>query len=131
TEETRELQFLVEVRRKLVDDRTSFSNRLTAQLKLYFPQVLSWFYSLSSPLTCDFLLRWPTLEAVQKASPRAVREFYHRHHCEEERLPSRLEEIRRAVPATRDQAVIQASILMVQAAVRLIQNLRQDITRCE
>jgi hypothetical protein len=30
TEQTRELQFLVEVRRKLVDDRTCFSNRLTA-----------------------------------------------------------------------------------------------------
>jgi hypothetical protein len=76
TEQTRELQFLVEVRRKLVDDRTCFSNRLTAQLKLYYPQVLTWFYKVSSPVTCDFLMRWPTLQALQKAAPRTIREFY-------------------------------------------------------
>src|SRR3954452_7049796 len=67
TEQTRELQFLVEVRRKLVDDNTCFSNRLTAQLKLYYPQVLTWFYKVTSPVTCDFLMRWPTLQALQKA----------------------------------------------------------------
>lgn len=57
TKQTRELQFLVEVRRKLVDDRTCLSNRLTAQLKLYYPQVLTWFYKVTSPVACDFLIR--------------------------------------------------------------------------
>ena len=56
TEETRQLQFLVEVRRKLVDDKTCFTNRLTAQLKLYYPQILRWFYKPSSPVTCDFVV---------------------------------------------------------------------------
>ena len=129
TEQTRELQFLVEVRRKLVDDKTRFTNRLIAQLKLYYPQVLKWFYSVSSPLTCDFLLRWPTLEAAQKAAPRRLREFYYRHNCQDEER--RLQEIREAVPATRDRAVIQSSVLMVQSTVRLIQGLKQDISRCE
>jgi len=46
TEETRTLQFLVEGRRKFVNDKTRYSNRLTAQLKMYFPQVLDWFSSL-------------------------------------------------------------------------------------
>ena len=32
---------------------------------------------------------------------------------------------------TRDQAVIRSSILIVQATVRLIQSLKQDIDRCE
>ena len=40
TVETRTLQFLVEGRRKLVNDKTRYSNRLTACLKMYFPQVL-------------------------------------------------------------------------------------------
>lgn len=35
------------------------------------------------------------------------------------------------MPATLDQAVIHASVLMVHATVRLIQNLKQDIERCE
>jgi transposase len=129
TEETRELQFLVEVRRKLVDDKTRFTNRLTAQLKLYYPQILRWFYKLSSPVTCDFLSRWPTLEAAQKAAPRSLRAFFRRHNCQDEER--RLKEIRQAVPATHDRAVIQSSVLMVQAAVRVIQNLKEDITRCE
>lgn len=129
TEQTRELQFLVEGRRKLVDDRSCFSNRLTAQLKMYYPQVLTWFYKVSSPVACDFLLRWPTLESAQKAAPRTIREFYRRHNCRDEEC--RIEEMRKAVPATHDQAVIRASVLMVQAMVRLIQNLKLDIERCD
>jgi transposase len=129
TEHTRELQFLVEVRRKLVDDRTCFSNRLTAQLKLYYPQVLTWFYKVTSPVTCDFLMRWPTLQTLQKAPPRAICNFYRRHNCREEE--DRLQQIRQAVPATHDQAVIRASVLMVQATVRLIQALKRDIELCD
>jgi hypothetical protein len=76
TEQTRELQFLVENRRGLVDDKTYFSNRLIAQLKLYYRQILRWFYKPASPVACDFLLRWPTLEAAQKATPRALKTFF-------------------------------------------------------
>src|SRR5215472_8527771 len=61
TEETRLLQFLVEERRKLVDEKTRHSNRLTAALKLYFPQILHWFDDLNSSLVADLLQRWPTL----------------------------------------------------------------------
>jgi transposase len=129
TEETSELRFLVEVRRKLVDDKTCFTNRLTAQLKLYYPQVLRWFYKLSSPVTCDFLAHWPTLEAAQKASTRSLTAFFRRHNCQDE--DRRLKEIRQAVPATHDRAVIQSSVLMVQAAVRVVRSLKEDIARCE
>jgi transposase len=38
-EQTRTLRSLVEHRRRLVDDRTRISNRLTSLLKGYFPQV--------------------------------------------------------------------------------------------
>lgn len=62
TAETRTLQFLVEGRRKLVNDKTRYSNRLTACLKMYFPQVLEWFNEVSSQITGDFLERWPTLQ---------------------------------------------------------------------
>src|SRR5438132_12705523 len=42
-EKTRTLRLLVEQRRRLTGDRTRVSNRLTALLKGYFPQVLDWF----------------------------------------------------------------------------------------
>jgi len=38
TPETRTLQFLVEERRKLVQEKTRYSNRITARLKMYSPR---------------------------------------------------------------------------------------------
>jgi Transposase len=66
TEETRTLQFLVEERRKFVNDKTRYANRLTACLKLYFPQVLVWFHEVSSQIVGDFLELWPTLEQLHE-----------------------------------------------------------------
>lgn len=60
-EKTRTLRLLVEQRRRLINDRTRISNRLTALLKGYFPQVLAWFEDIRTLLVCDFLERWPQL----------------------------------------------------------------------
>ena len=64
TSETRTLQFLVEERRKFVHERTRCSNRLTAHLKMYFPQVLYWFDEVGSHIVGEFLERWPSLERL-------------------------------------------------------------------
>jgi len=48
-EKTRTLKYLVEHRRRLVGDKTRISNRMTALLKLYFPQVLVWLMT-SAPI---------------------------------------------------------------------------------
>src|SRR5271156_4385516 len=55
TPQTRLVQHLVEGRRKLVNEKTRQSNRLTAQLKLYFPQMLDWFDKIDSPLAGEML----------------------------------------------------------------------------
>ena len=81
TVETRLLHFLVEERRQTVDDKTRQSNRLTDCLKLYFPQILSWFDDVTSPLVGDLLERWPDLEQLQRAHPGTLRKFFHQHNC--------------------------------------------------
>jgi transposase len=53
-EHTRTLQFFVEHRRKLVQDKTHLTNRLTSVLKGYFPHVLRWFAALDTPLVFDY-----------------------------------------------------------------------------
>ena len=58
----RTLSYLVEQRRMLVDDRKRTVNRLCYTLKQYFPQALDWFEDRDTPLFCDFLTRWPTLQ---------------------------------------------------------------------
>ena len=54
TPETRTLQFLLEERRKLVHEKTRYSNRLTSHLKMYFPQALDWFDEIASYIAADF-----------------------------------------------------------------------------
>ena len=49
TEETRLLQFLVEERRRAVNEKTRQSNRLTDCLKLYFPHIRRWFDDVGTP----------------------------------------------------------------------------------
>ena len=48
---------LVEERRQIVDEKTRQSNRLTAELKLYFPQIPHWFDDVTTPLVGALLER--------------------------------------------------------------------------
>jgi len=128
TVEMRTLQFQVENRRKLVDERTAVSNRLTDSLKMYFPQILGWFEEVSSALVGDLLLHWPTLEDLQKAKPRTLRKFFQEHNCRDEvKTQQRIEQIRTAIPATHDEAAIVSSRSMALVSVRQIEVLRQAI----
>jgi len=127
--ETRTLRFLVEERRKLVNERIRFSQRLNSHLKLYFPQVLNWFCDMSSQIAEHFLERWPTLEAVQKVKAKTLERFFADHNSRRpERIQTRLEEIRCAVTATHDSAVITASSSAALALVKILRELRNAIS---
>src|SRR5215469_12280623 len=128
TEATRLVQNLVEARRKLVDEKTAQTNRLTGHLKIYFPQMLDWFERLDTELVCALLERWPTLEELQKVPPRELRTFFHKHHCrDQELIERRLLAIRQAIPAIRDRAVIEAKGMVVKVIVQVIPCLVQGI----
>jgi len=132
TEETRLLHFLVEERRQLVDEKTRHSNRLTAALKLYFPQILDWFDDLNSSLVADLLQRWPTLEELQHAHRGTLRKFFHAHNCRsEERIQERIEGIYQATPATKDASVVEAAVMSTRAAMALMATLRSHIAGFE
>jgi len=96
TEATRRVQNLVEERRKLVDEKTAQTSRLTSHLKIYFPQMLDWFDHLDTELVCGLLQRWPTLEELQKVPPAKLRTFFRKHHCRDQEL------IERRILAIRD-----------------------------
>lgn len=127
--QTRTLTILNEERRKAVDLGTKLALRLQATLKLYFPQALEWIGSdLNSPLACDWLSKWPTLEAVQKAKPQTVRAFYYAHNCRRpDQIEARLKAIATAKPLTQDVAVITAYRLTVQMLVKQLRPLQASI----
>ena len=128
TVETRQLLLSVELRRRLVDERTRQSNRLTAWLKLYFPQALDWIDNIDSPLGCDFLERWPTLQQLQRAQPGTIERFFREHNSRSQaRIQERVEAIRVAVPAVQDAALLQAGATATGSLVALLQALNGSI----
>jgi len=113
---TRTLQLLVEHRRRLVGDQTRISNRLTALLKGYFPQVLAWFPEMTTVLVCDFLLRWSSLDALSGVRRATLEKFFREHKSHRtDTIEKRLDAITAATALTTDGAVINASVVMVKA----------------
>jgi transposase len=129
--ETRALRRLVESRRKTVELRTRLTQQLTAALKEYYPQALTWAGDdLASAMACDFLLRWPTLDALQRVRAKTLRRFYAGHHCRRaELIEQRLQEIARAVPLTRDPAIVETTALVVQTLARQLHTLAPSLER--
>ena len=112
----RQLQLLGEHRRKLVNLRGGLTNRITSLLKQYFPQALDWVGTLDSRQACDFLTKWPTLAAVQRARPATVRRFYQQHNCRRAAvIDARLDEMATAQPLTTDPAIVDTLGLAVQS----------------
>ena len=119
---TRALQLQTQYRRRLVDKRTQLTNEITSLLKNYFPQALDWAGDLTTLQACNFLQRWATLQAVQKAKPDVLRRFYARRGCRrKEVVERRLQQIRQAQPLTQDRAVIESMSLMVQSLAAILQ----------
>ena len=132
-EQTRTLTFLNEERRKAVDLRTKLVLRLQAALKLYFPQAIEWVgVHLYAPLACDWLLKWPTLEALQKAAPTDDPSVLLRPQ-----LPpagsrrNSIKAIAAAKPLTKDAAVITASVMTVQMLAKQLRTLHDSIAEYE
>jgi transposase len=130
--ETRQLALLNEHRRRLVDDRTALTNRLTALLKGYFPEALRWAEDLRTPLAWDFLAQFPSLERAQQASRLEVLKVYRAHtRRPPEQLEALCDEIRTARPLTTDRAIIASSVLMVEILVEQLRALGAGIERVE
>jgi hypothetical protein len=76
----RTLERLVEQRRRLVGDRNRTTNRLTAALKQYYPEVLDCFEEKGTLLFCDFLAHWPTPRDAKRARKATLAAFFREHH---------------------------------------------------
>ncbi len=124
---TRLLRLLTEDRRELVDQRTQHVQRMTDRLKTYYPQALRWAGALITAQACDFLERWPTLEAIQRARPSAIRRFYAGHHHAAAWIDQRLAEIRSEVAFHDDQVTTDAAVLLIGSEVAQIRALNTSI----
>ena len=131
SELTRKLAFFNEGRREAVDQRTRLSNAIKSQLKVYFPLALELLHQdTSTALAADLLLRWPSLEALQKQTPHQLRKFFYAHNCRgESTMLERLRLVQQAQALTQDSAVIEPATVRVQMLARQLKNLLPDIAR--
>jgi transposase len=131
--QTRAVQQLVFHRRAVVDERTGLTNRLQALLKQYFPQAMVLCgEDLWRPLATRFLLKWPSLQAVQKAKPATLKQFYYLNGSRSTKLlEQRLALVAKAVPVTDETALIQSFVLRVQLIGRQLQLVQQTLHQYE
>ena len=128
--ELRALATLVEQRRGLVNDRVRITNRLRSTLKQYYPQVLEWFNRINTPLFCDFITRWPTLEQAKRARRSTLERFFRQHSMRfAQVLENRYQAIKAASPLTRDVAVVAPHRLYTLVLAEQLQVILQAIRR--
>lgn len=127
--ETRRLRQLVLHRRAVVDERTGLSNRLKALLKQYFPQAVELCgEELWRPLATDFLLKWPTLQKVQKTRAETLKKFYYLHGSRSQNLiKKRLALIEAAVPLTDEAELLETYTLRIQLICRQLQLVQKTL----
>lgn len=130
---TRQIGELVELRRKLVDQRKRLVRQLSASLKLYFPQAEELApRELAHSLMLDMLHRWPTLQQLKRVHPKTLRRFLTEHGLRNaEQQTAWIEAMRSARPLTSDKALIEPRSLFVKNLVQQLRDLNQAITQFE
>lgn len=79
TPEARELALLCEDERRLIGHRTALVQQLKDTLKQYFPAALDWFSDWTTQTAWDFVLTFPTAEAIATANKQKIVGFLKRH----------------------------------------------------
>ena len=128
--EVRLLLRLVEFRRKMVGKRVRLTNELMQLLKEYFPAALDCAGDLDRVMACDFLMKWPTLDKLQKSKADTIRKFYQEHGSRSTKvIEGRLKQIRSALPLTTDAPVIEPSVALVQSIAPQLRSVINAITQ--
>jgi transposase len=133
--ETRALRAVVRTRTDLVDHRVAASNQLGACLEAFWPGAKAIFADLASPITLDFLARYPTPESAASLGERRMAAFLTKHGYCGRRSPGELLARLRAAPAglagtveveARRDAVL-AMVKVLEALVTAIKDLDRSV----
>lgn len=132
-EDTRRLEEISRLRRKLVDDRKTLFQKLQSTLKLYFPQLLAWCSATPKDgLLLAILRRWPSLKELQREHPKTLRKFLAEHGIKDGEAQSAwIKTVREATPLTTDQCLIGPRAIYAQSLARQIAELNNSIAEFE
>ena len=113
----RALRQWVESRRMLVGEKVRLTNRITAALKNYYPQVLDWFEDKDTRVFCNFVKQYPSLKAAQAASTEELTQFFRTHGVvRRSAITRRLKQIATSgIPLTEDIGIVEPMQWLVEA----------------
>ena len=126
--ETRKLALLCQTDEDLIKHRTALVNELQACLKGFYPAVFEWFKDWTSPSAWDFVVAFPTPDALAKAPKKRLCGFLKGHHIG--LSPKWQERVERRAEATnwpRDLIAEAAMPLRVKALVALLRTLKSQL----
>lgn len=126
--ETRTLALLCQDECTLIRERTALVQRLRATLKQYYPAVLEWFSTWTSPTAWDFVLQFSTPQQLASAKRQRLRGFLKTHRIGlsplwEERIANRAS----ALDWPGDQATCEAKSLLAVSLVKQLHALNASL----
>jgi transposase len=127
---TRALRQWVESRRMLVGEKVRLTNRITAALKSYFPQVLDWFDDKDTLVFCAFIEQFPSVMAAQAATPEQLTQFFCSHQAgRKSAIARRIQQIQDAgPPLTHDVAIVVPAQALTGALIALLKVILQQLS---
>lgn len=127
---TRELRQWVESRRMLVSEKVRITNRITAALKSYFPQVLDWFDDKDTGVFCAFMEQFPSVQAAQAANSETLTTFFQSHHSgRKSAIQRRIQQIHEAgPPLTSDAAIVVPAQALTAGLIALLKVILNQLT---
>lgn len=125
---TRQLTLLSHDEMTLISQRTALANGLKDRLKKYHPEVLAWFEDVTKTTACDFVLAFPTPQALREAKPREVQKFLATHHIGlSPRWQARVAARGQGPAWPSDEATVAAAARFAASQAKLIGCLNQSL----
>ena len=99
----------------LVGEKVRLTNRITASLKSYFPQVLDWFEDKDTLVFCNFVEQFDDVKAAQAATAEELTQFFQTHQVvRRSTINRRIQQIQDAGPPLTEDEAIEMSEKIVQ-----------------
>ena len=128
SDETRALRTVVRARGDLVEMRVAATNQLSALLEAHWPGARAVFADVESPISLEFLTRYPTPAAAAHLGEKRMAAFCIKHGYSGRRSAAELLARLRAAPAgTSREALTEALRDAVLAAVSVLQALNTAV----
>jgi transposase len=126
--ETKALRTVVRTRDDLVEMRVAATNQLSALLDALWPGAKAVFADVGSPVSLEFLTRYPTPAAARHLGEKRMAAFLVKHGYSGRRTAAQLLERLRSAPAgTADEAIAEALRDAVLALVAVLQALNAAV----